>query len=171
LPINHTIMKTLYLVRHAKSSWETAGLADDQRPLLPRGIKKTKLIVDYLVKRKTLVDLIISSHAVRAIGTAEILAKGLNYPIDQVRIERRIYEGLYDRILEVIYAIGDEMDSIMIVGHNPTITSIANLFLHPGIGDMPTSTVVCLSFETGKWENIPSVPAKKEFVVFPKMLN
>jgi len=94
----------------------------------------------------------------------------LKYPVDKIRIERKIYEGLYDRILDVIYGTGNETGSLMIVGHNPTISSVANLFLHPGIEDMPTSAVVCLSFNTGQWENIPSVNAKKEFVVFPKML-
>jgi len=163
-------MKTLYLVRHAKSSWETEGLADDQRPLMPKGIKKTKLIVDFLVKRETKIDLIISSQAVRAFETARILAKGIHYPVDKIKIERKIYDGLYDRILDVIYGTGNESDSLMMVGHNPTITSVANLFLHPGIEDMPTSAVVCLSFDTGKWESIPSVVAKKEFVVFPGML-
>jgi len=163
-------MKTLYLVRHAKSSWENDGLTDEQRPLMSKGIKKTKLIVDFLVKRETRIDLIMSSQAVRAYETAKIIAKELKYPVDKIRIERKIYEGLYDRILDVIYGTGNETGSLMIVGHNPTISSVANLFLHPGIEDMPTSAVVCLSFNTGQWENIPSVNAKKEFVVFPKML-
>lgn len=163
-------MKTLYLVRHAKSSWETEGLSDDQRPLMSRGIKKTKLIVDFLIKRETKIDLIISSQAVRAFETAKILAKGLHYPVEKIRIEPKIYDGLYDRFLNVIYGTDNGTDSLMIVGHNPTITGVANFFLHPGIEDMPTSTVVCLSFDTGKWENIPSVEAKKEFFVFPRML-
>jgi len=163
-------MKTLYLVRHAKSSWENENLADDQRPLMSKGIKKTRLIVDFLISRKTRIDLIISSQAVRAYETAKILARGLNYPAEKIRIERKIYDGLYDRILDVIYGTGNETDSMMIVGHNPTISSVANLFLHPGIEDMPTSAIVCLSFDTNKWENIPSVEAKKVFVVSPKML-
>jgi len=163
-------MKVLYLVRHAKSSWETGELPDEERPLMPKGIRKTRRIVDFLVKRKTKIDLIISSPAVRALETARILAKGLDYPDDKIKMERKIYDGLYDRILDVIYATGNDMDSLMIVGHNPTITGTANLFLHPGIEDMPTSAVVCLSFDTGKWENIPSVETKKEFFIFPKML-
>jgi len=164
-------MKTLYLVRHAKSSWETPGQSDTDRELVPKGIKKTKKVVSYLLNRKTSVDLMISSQAVRAYETAKIVAAGLNYPVDKIKIDRKIYDGYYDRILDLIYATSNEVNSLMIFGHNPTITQLANLFLHPGLEDMPTSAVVCITFNTEKWEQIPSAEAKQEFVVFPKMLN
>jgi phosphohistidine phosphatase len=163
-------MKTLYLVRHAKASWEEPGVSDADRPLIPKGINKTKLIVEFLLKRETSVDLIISSPAVRAYETAKIVAAGLNYPLNKIRIDRKIYDGYYDRILDIIYGTPNETNSLMIFGHNPTITNLANLFLHPGIESMPTSCIVCLSFNTDKWEEIPAQEAIREFVVFPKML-
>jgi phosphohistidine phosphatase len=73
-------------------------------------------------------------------------------------------------MLDLIYSTNNDVDSLMIFGHNPTITHLANLFLNPGIENMPTSCVVCLSFETDKWEQLPAVEARKEFVIFPKML-
>ena len=94
----------------------------------------------------------------------------LDYPVEKIMIDRKIYDGYYDRILDIIYATSNEINSLMIVGHNPTITNLANLFLHPGIDDMPTSAVVSISFDTDKWEKIPSAEAKKEFVIYPKML-
>jgi phosphohistidine phosphatase len=94
----------------------------------------------------------------------------LNYPETRIKIERKIYEGYYDRILDLIYAASNDISSIMIFGHNPTITQLANLFLHPGIENMPTSCVVCLSFDTLKWEEIPAKEAIQEFIIFPKML-
>jgi phosphohistidine phosphatase len=163
-------MKTLYLVRHAKSSWEEPGVPDSDRPLIPKGIKKTKMIVDFLLKRNTSIDLMISSPAVRAYETAKIMAAGLNYPVNKIKIDRKIYDGYYDRILDIIYGTSNEVGSLMIFGHNPTITNLSNLFLHPGIEDMATSCVVCLSFNTDKWEEIPSQEAIQEFIVFPKML-
>jgi len=163
-------MKTLYLVRHAKASWEEPGVSDADRPLIPKGIKKTQLIVEFLLKRETSVDLIISSPAVRAYETAKIVAAGLNYPMNKIKIDRKIYDGYYDRILDIIYETSNEIDSVMIFGHNPTITNLANLFLHPGIESMPTSCIVCLSFNTDKWEDIPAQEAIREFVVSPKML-
>ena len=163
-------MKTLYLVRHAKSSWEEPGVSDTDRPLIPKGVKKTKLIVDFLLKRATTIDLMISSPAVRAFETARIIAEGLNYPVKKIKTDRKIYDGYYDRILDIIYGTSNDMNSLMIFGHNPTITNLANLFLHPGIDNMPTSCVVCLSFDVAQWEDVPSKEAIKEFVVFPKML-
>lgn len=163
-------MKTLYLMRHAKSSWEEPGVHDSERQLIPKGIKKTGLIVDFLKKRGSVIDLMISSPAVRAHETARIVAAGLNYPPNRIRIERRIYDSFYDRILDLIYGTPNEVNSLMIFGHNPTITQLANLFLHPGIEIMPTSCVVCISFPADKWEEIPSAEALREFVVFPKML-
>ncbi|MEI7499174.1 MAG: histidine phosphatase family protein [Bacteroidota bacterium] len=163
-------MKTLYLVRHAKASWEEPGVSDSDRPLIPKGVTRTKLIVDFLVKRETSVDLMVSSPAVRAHETAKIVAAGLNYPANRIRIDRKIYDGYYDRILDIIYNTSNDINSLMIFGHNPTITSLANLFLHPGIEIMPTSCVVCLSFIVDKWEEIPSNEAIREFIVSPKML-
>jgi phosphohistidine phosphatase len=163
-------MKTLYLVRHAKSSWEEPGVSDADRPLVPKGIRKTRLIVDFLLKRGTTADLVISSPAVRAIETAKIVAAGLNYPLSKIRTDRKIYDGYYDRILDIIYGTPNNLNSLMIFGHNPTITQLANLFLHPGIENMPTSCVVCLSFATDKWEEIPSNEPLREFVITPKML-
>ncbi len=163
-------MKTLYLMRHAKAAWEEPGVSDVDRPLLPKGHKKTKLIVDYLLKRETSVDIIISSPAARAYETAKIVAEGLNYPVNKIKTDRKIYDGYNDRILDIIYGTSNEINSLMIFGHNPTITHLANLFLHPGIESMATSCIVCLSFDTDKWESIPSIDAVQEFIVFPKML-
>ena len=157
-------------MRHAKSSWEEPGVADSNRPLIPKGVKKTALVIDFLQKRNTTIDLLISSPAVRALETAKLVAAGLNYPETRIKIERKIYEGYYDRILDLIYAASNDISSIMIFGHNPTITQLANLFLHPGIENMPTSCVVCLSFDTLKWEEIPAKEAIQEFIIFPKML-
>lgn len=161
-------MKTLFLVRHAKSSWELEGLTDEERPIIRKGIKKTRRVIEFLKARNVSVGLIISSHALRAMETARLLANGLNYPENRIRIERKIYDGYYDRILDIIYATPNEVDSLMIVGHNPIITHLANLFLHPGIDAMTTSCVVCLSFDTDKWEEIPGTEGKKEFIYHGK---
>jgi phosphohistidine phosphatase len=163
-------MKTLYLVRHAKSSWEEPGVPDFNRPLIPKGIKKTATVIEFLQKRNTTIGLMISSPADRAYETAKLVAAGLGYPVNKIKIDRKIYDQYYDRILDIIYSTPNDVDSLMLFGHNPTITNLANLFLHPGIEYMPTSCVVCISFATDQWENMPSVEALQEFVVFPKML-
>ena len=112
----------------------------------------------------------VSSPAVRAYETAKIVAAGLYYPINKIKIDRKIYDGYYDRVLDIIYGTPNDLKSLMIFGHNPTITNLANLFLHPGIENMPTSCVVCLSFTTDRWEDIPANETIREFIVSPKML-
>jgi phosphohistidine phosphatase len=163
-------MKSLFLFRHAKSSWDTPGVPDDQRPLLPAGIRKTGLIVDFLKHRGTKADLIISSQAVRAYETARIVAAGLDYPLKNILKDRRIYDGPADRILELIFETKNESGSLMIFGHNPLITQLANFFMRPPVDDMPTSAVACIKFSTDKWEEIMTSVAAKEFFIFPKML-
>ncbi|MFH1296591.1 MAG: histidine phosphatase family protein [Bacteroidota bacterium] len=163
-------MKTLYLVRHAKSSWDHPGLSDIERPLMEKGVARSHRVIEYLKGHGVHPDLILSSPAVRAIETANLFAVGLGYPLGDVVVERKIYDGYYDRILDIIYATPDHIGSLMIVGHNPTITNLANLFLHPGIDDMPTSSMVGICFETLIWEKVPNADTRQLFVVSPKML-
>jgi phosphohistidine phosphatase len=163
-------MKKLYLVRHAKSSWEEPGGSDMDRPLLEKGIKRTLKVIRYLNEKNIKIDQMISSPATRALQTAILVAKGIGYPEEKIRVDRKIYDGYYDRILDLIYATKNEIQSLMIFGHNPTITHLANLFLHPGVDQLPTTGTICISFDTEKWESIPSVEPVSEFIIFPKML-
>jgi phosphohistidine phosphatase len=163
-------MKTLYLFRHAKSSWEDSRLADEERPLTPKGITKTLRVSGFLKDRGIQPGLIISSHAVRAFETAVLVAASLGYPKENIKVDRKIYDGYHDRILDVIYSTPDDIGSLMIFGHNPTITQIANLFLDPGIEAMDPSAVVGISFDTDRWDLIPDCAAKMEFFVYPKLL-
>jgi phosphohistidine phosphatase len=163
-------LKKLYLVRHAKSSWEEPGGYDLDRPLLEKGIKRTMKVIRFLKERAVTIDLMISSPAERALQTAILVAQGIGYPEEKIRVERKIYDGYYDRILDLIYSTANNVNSLMIFGHNPTITQLANLFLHPGVDLLPTTGIICISFDTKKWESIPSVEPVNEFIVFPKML-
>jgi phosphohistidine phosphatase len=163
-------MKRLYIIRHAKSSWEEPGLGDFNRPLLKKGIARTKLVIQYFIDHGIATDLILSSPATRAVETARLVAKGIGYPVKDIRTEHKIYEGPYDLILDLIYETPMEVGSLMIFGHNPTVTNLANLFLHPGIEMIPTSGVVCIGFKTDRWNGIPSAEAVLEFQVSPKIL-
>jgi len=163
-------MKRLYLVRHAKSTRDTPGGSDIDRPILEKGIIRTLKVVRFLNDRNVKIEQMISSPATRALQTAILVAKGIGYPEEKIRLERKIYDGYYDRILDLIYATANDINSLMIFGHNPTITHLANLFLHPGIEPLPTTGTVCISFDTEKWALIPSVEPVSEFIVFPKML-
>lgn len=163
-------MKTLYIVRHAKSSWDHQGLADHERPILEKGKNRTKLVGDYLVENNLKIDLIISSHAVRARQTASIIADILDYPEDNIQISSAIYHGDIDSLFNQLFELPNDVTSVMLFGHNPTFTTFANYFLHKKIDWLPTSAIVCIEFDADKWENIMNAQKKAKFVITPRLL-
>lgn len=163
-------MKTLYIVRHAKSSWEEPGLADHDRPLVAAGVKKTNLIVDHLKNKNVMPELMISSSACRAKDTAYIIADAIGYPKDQIIVDRKLYHASPDSLFNELYALSDKINSVMIFGHNPTLTYFVNEFLDPPIVNLPTSGVVAIEFAASKWTEIGAAKYRNRFTVFPKML-
>ncbi|MCF8230014.1 MAG: histidine phosphatase family protein [Bacteroidales bacterium] len=163
-------MKTLYIVRHAKSSWDYPDLPDHDRPLLEKGKKRTKKIIDFLLENKVRVDYIISSSAERALETAKFLARAMNYPIEDIKVDPQVYHADVAKLEDQFYDLSDQFQSLMIVGHNPTFTNFANEFLENKIDWLPTSGIVCIEFDTNYWEKIFDVKSKTRFIIYPKML-
>ena len=163
-------MKTLYLVRHAKASLENRNERDIDRPLVDEGLKRTKHIIDFLYKNHTSLDLIISSPAVRAYATAHIIARALNFPFENIKKERTVYDGDADKITNLFYDLSKNIEKLMIVGHNPSITNFANLLLPDPIDYLPTSGLVCIQFDANSWDDIWQAKIITNFVVTPQML-
>lgn len=163
-------MKTLYVVRHAKSSWDDPTLSDHDRPLNETGVRKTKIIVEYLKRNKVKPDLFKSSSALRALSTAEIIAGALDYPIEEIEVEENLYHASSETVFNELYVLPNSINSVMIFGHNPTFTYFVNGFVNPEMDNLPTSGVVSISFETDEWEKIAMVDYKVNFVVTPKLL-
>lgn len=163
-------MKKLYLVRHAKSNLKQPGLSDFERPLLEKGKKRTKHIIDFLIKKKVDPDLIISSSAYRAIETARYIAKGLSYPEYKIKSLSYYYKIDCEGILNDFMDFSDDYDTVMIIGHNPALTNFANRFLKTRLDSLPTSGVVCFNFNMNKWEDIEAADCNTEFVTFPSEL-
>jgi phosphohistidine phosphatase len=163
-------MKTIYLVRHGKSSWENMNYQDYERPLLKKGINRTRKIAGFLSEKKASPDLIISSHAVRAYETAKLLAEKLNYPVETIQIDENLY-SLGQKAMEIILlGLDDSLNEVMLVGHNPDMTNFANQFLSRKIDYLPTTGVVCVQFKTNKWNEVFIVPREISFVITPKAL-
>lgn len=163
-------MKTIYIVRHAKSSWDDISLTDHERSLSKTGVRKTKLIIDYLCQQKIIPDLMISSSAVRARETAFQIAVGIGYPLTDVVIDKALYHAGSDDVYATLFGIQDEVGSVMIFGHNPTLTYFVNNFVSPEIDNLPTTGIVSVSFSTDKWEKLTEAKFQTNFVVFPRML-
>ena len=165
-------MKTLYIARHAKSSWDDMHASDHDRGLLPVGKKRTKKIARWLEEHKISPDRIISSAAVRAYKTACLLAQGMGFPEEKIEKEATLYDADTEEIMKIIYALPDTVEKVMVVGHNPAFTNLVNLFLDWGhqIDNLPTSGVAAIRFETDKWDELDLAEQQVEFLITPKMV-
>lgn len=165
-------MKTVYIVRHAKSSWEDPYIPDHFRKLIPEGEERTIKVAKHLRMKFVNPELIITSSATRALETAKIIAKELRYPLDQININSTFYRAEREEIMETLFYLPNEEESVMIVGHNPTFTVLVNSFLNPEdqISKLPTSAVAAFRFKTEYWEEIDTVKTHLEFLITPKDL-
>jgi phosphohistidine phosphatase len=161
-------MKTLYLMRHAKSSWDFPELSDHDRPLNNRGRKDAPLMGRELMAREVTVDLIVSSSAVRALTTATLVAKELEYDTEKIAIEEEIYRANKQELLSIIKNIPNQFDKVLLVGHNYTISELANMLSPEMVPNMPTAAVVSLNFDCGTWAEISKQQATCAFFDYPK---
>jgi phosphohistidine phosphatase len=161
-------MKTIYLVRHAKSSWKYPNLDDFERPLNKRGRKNAPFMGKILKKLKVTPDLVISSPANRAAMTARIIAAAINYPLENIAYSEAIYEFSEDALIRVINKIDNGVNSSMVVGHNPAINGLANYIGDQPISNVPTCGVYCVDLDISSWAKIYEHCGKLKFFEFPK---
>jgi len=161
-------MKTLYLVRHAKSSWDNANLSDHDRPLNQRGERDAPRMGKRLRKRGNQPEIIISSSAVRAQTTASILATAIDYPTSNIAIDERLYGAELKDVLSIISDLDDGIHCAMLVGHNPTFTTLINALGRCDFDNVPTCGMAVLTFPVDSWKNIATVQGKLVDFDFPK---
>src|SRR5271167_2257420 len=160
-------MKTLFLVRHAKSSRDDPALSDKERPLNDRGLRDAPRMGARLATQDVKPDLILSSPAVRAFATAQIIAKKLDYKVKDIVVDERLYAAAPDDLLEVIHELGDKPKRVMLFGHNPELAELAHR-LSSKITDMPTCAVAEFSFDTKSWSNVGKQEPAKVTHYYPK---
>jgi phosphohistidine phosphatase len=160
-------MKTLFLVRHAKSSWDDTALSDKDRPLNDRGRRDAPKMGKRLAKRDVRPDLILSSPAMRALTTAQIIATALDYRLEDIVVNHRLYAGEVDDLLNVIAKLGDKPERVMVFGHNPELTDLAHR-LSNEITHMPTCAVAAFTFDTKSWSSIGGATLAAVAFDYPK---
>ena len=161
-------MKTLYLIRHAKSSWKNPDLSDKERPLNKRGKNDAPFMGKLLKEKKIIPELIISSDAVRAKKTSYAIAKELNYEKENIVLTDEIYEASSLELLNQIKQFSQDFNSIMLFGHNPSLTSMHNYLTNHYIDNIPTCGIVGIEFQN-QWANITEGSGKFLFFIYPKM--
>jgi phosphohistidine phosphatase len=157
-------MKTLYMVRHAKSSWKH-DVIDHQRPLKGRGRIDCELVSSAVKQDIIPPEKIISSDANRALSTALYFKEALTVSNANFITNHELYDFGGQNVMKVILGLDNSLDSVMIVGHNHAFTSIANMLGDKHFDNVPTCGFLMLEFDTDNWNNVKSGVTK--MVVFP----
>jgi phosphohistidine phosphatase len=160
-------MKTLSLVRHAKSSRDDATLPDRERPLDDRGRRDAPKMGKRLAKRDVKPDLIVSSPALRALTTAQLIADEIGYAHKRIVVDDRLYASSPSALLAVVRALDRKLEHVMLFGHNPEFTELAHR-LSSDITDMPTCAVAEFRFDTAAWSDIGEVAPVEAMMDAPK---
>ena len=165
-------MKSLYLLRHAKSSWAEHGLSDKQRPLAKRGLHDAPMMGERFNSRGESLDRVISSPAVRAHTTAQLFCEACGFPPQDIELESDLYFLGSGSIEDVILNQDDQLRALMLVFHNPDITYFANSFDDEvRIDNVPTSGLIKLTCDIAQWRDWSRANTAFEYFDYPKNLS
>ena len=160
--------KTLCLIRHAKSSWADPSLDDFDRPLNNRGKRDAPFMAQVLYEQLAKVDKIVSSPAKRAFSTASTFADTFGIPVQDIKKEERIYEAFPSVIFDVICSLDDQWTTVLLFGHNPAFTSVANHFSPFFTDNVPTCGIVQVISSTEQWTDFSSDNSIVQAYHYPK---
>jgi phosphohistidine phosphatase len=163
------LVKRVWLLRHAKSSWDDPALDDHDRPLAPRGRKAARRIARWATDAELRPDLVLSSSALRARSTLELVVDGRGDP--DVEIERSLYTATSFDLLSRLQGVDDGVEELLLVGHNPALHELAGILAPPGPEDFPTGALIGFRLEIAGWQEArPGCGAVASFVV-PRSLS
>lgn len=164
-------MKTLWLVRHAKSSWQSDMLPDNERPLNDRGYRDAHEMPARVLTGIAKPTCMWVSPAVRTYTTALIFARHLRFPSEQFSLAPQLYESGVDEYLDVLRRTANEHQHVMLFGHNPVITHLANHLCNANIDNVPTCGIVSIAHPHSNWSELGKTPAQLLSFDFPKKSN
>lgn len=163
-------MKTLYLIRHGKSSWDNPGLADFDRPLATRGKMDGPRMGAYLAEQSAKPDLLLSSPANRAYSTAKLIADAVGYEGSRIATDRKIYHADVYELRNIVKDIDDKYKTVMLFGHNPGFTEFVNFLTGLNISNLPTTGIACIDFHVDSWSEVRRHAGECRYMKFPKNL-
>lgn len=170
-------MKTLYLLRHLKSSWDDPALPDGERPLAPRGRRAGKKLARHLRRTGVAPQLVLCSPSVRTRETLKAVLPALGDP--EVRFPAELYAAEEEVLLDALRSVEPRVTSILMVGHNPGLQDLALSLAGSGDDDgrrrlgekLPTGALVMLEFRAGPWSEIGPSAGKLVSYVVPSELS
>jgi len=163
-----TGVKTLHLLRHAKSDWDDRSLTDHERPLAPRGSKAARELAERLKKKRIEVDLVLCSTARRNRETLDLIRPALGSA--EVKLEDDLYGASAEELIERLRRVSKKVGAVLIIGHNPGIEEAAWLLLGPdrAPGHFPTGAMVSMRFAVEDWRSIKEGSAEPLGFITPK---
>lgn len=160
--------KDLYIVRHGKAVSDYFRISDIDRPLKEKGIVDSINMANRLLSKNIIPEKVISSSAVRAFHSASIYCKTFEISIEKIQIVDNFYLSGTSTFLEEISNTNNDIKSLIIFGHNPGFTDLANYFLSNSIDNIPTSGIVGIRFNTNTWSKISQETVESSFLDYPK---
>ena len=157
-------MKTLLLIRHAKSSWDDPGLSDFERPLNDRGKKDAPAMAERLYERGLKIDAFVTSPARRARKTAEQFSKQYKKDKDDLVLKTELYMATDEAFNSVVEKLNDDLDCVAVFSHNPGITDFANSLTDARTDNIPTCGIFAVKVKADHWSDFEE--AEKEFWFF-----
>ena len=162
-------MKTLYLIRHAKSSWKFPDLDDFDRPLNKRGKRDAPVMGQRLRQQGIQPDLIISSPAKRTRRTAQAVAEAVKYSSSKIQYDKTLYHATSAAMQSVLTKVDDSVGILVFVGHNPGLTDFANQLTSHSIDNVVTTGIVAVTFSAEQWSEVkPDGSGKFLWYDYPK---
>jgi phosphohistidine phosphatase len=161
-------MKKLYIIRHAKSSWDSSAKSDFDRPLNKRGQRDAPLMGKVLKNRAIKPDLIISSSAKRAKKTAMIISEKIGYKESEILFDGDLYLASASEILEIVQDVSSDIETLFVIAHNPGMTDFINHFCKERITNLPTTGIFSMEFDILDWKALKSNSAQNCLFDYPK---
>ncbi|MEZ4738095.1 MAG: histidine phosphatase family protein [Flavobacteriales bacterium] len=161
-------MRTLYLCRHAKSSWADAGMRDHDRPLNERGLRNAPFMAAQFKARQEPIDLIVSSTALRAITTARSFAHALGLAEDRIVQNAAIYHAELSMLMRVVNDLPNTAERIMLFGHNPGFTYLLDHLADAGVANLPTCGLVRIDLHVDDWRAVSKGCGSMVWFDYPK---
>lgn len=160
-------MKSIILVRHGKSSWDY-NVSDKDRPLKERGINDAHLVSKEFNSEKVAIDFAFSSPANRALHTAMIFLRNLDYDFKKFEVTENLYDFSGESVRNHVQNLDDRLNTVLIFGHNHAFTNMANTWGNQYIDNLPTSGLVHIKFAVEKWKSIAK--GKTAQTILPRQL-
>lgn len=161
-------MKTLTIIRHAKSSWENEDLSDFERPLNERGRRDAPVMAARLKQTIEQPQLLVSSPALRAITTARIFAQVLGISTDSILVQSKIYEASVSTLLQIIQDFDDQYCHIAIFGHNPGFSELSQRLARCDFDELPTCGIAHISLPIQQWRDTGTLSGTLRYSSWPK---